>query len=359
MTRRERGGRVCAALAALALLVALAPRHGAAPARAAADSSARAPGVPDTTAPPPPGRLIDLGGYRLHLWCTGRGGPTVVLVPGIGGLSFGWALVQPAIAKETRVCSCDRGGMAWSDLGPRPRTKTQEAYDLRRLLIKAGEPGPYVLVGQSMGGDVIRLFAADYPSDVAGMILVDSATPEEMTNLDGRIGPTLSFSRGRTIPAPGDSLGPGDRLAAQGEARIREAVGPRGMQPRIEPPYDRLSPEMQRWRLWALAQPKHFVALESGFIGEEAQRVHDESNKTPQPLANVPLVVLCRDTTVEKTATREHVTLQAGVARLSRRGRFQVVTGAGHQIQLDKPEAVIEAIREVVADARRTPARKD
>lgn len=117
----------------------------------------------DSLAPAPPGRLVDVGGYRLHLWSTGQGRPTVVLVPGASDYSFGWVLVQRELAKHTRVCAFDRGGEAWSALGPRPRDKSQEAFDLRRVLHAAGEPGPYVLVGQSMGGDVVRLFAQRYP----------------------------------------------------------------------------------------------------------------------------------------------------------------------------------------------------
>src|SRR5947209_1660588 len=123
--------------------------------------------APPASAPPPPGRLIDLGGYRLHLLCLGRGEPTIVLIPGAGDFSFDWALVQPTLARRHRVCAYDRGGEAWSNLGPTPRTKTQEAYDLRRLLGRAGEKGPFVLVGHSLGGDIARLFVLSFPRDVA------------------------------------------------------------------------------------------------------------------------------------------------------------------------------------------------
>src|SRR5437879_5230582 len=102
-------------------------------------------------APPQPGKLFDLGGYKLHLNCTGKGKPTVVISSGAGDFSFDWYLVQTKVAKFARVCSYDRGGEAWSDLGPAPRTRHQEAYDLHRLLQKAHERGPYLLVGQSMG----------------------------------------------------------------------------------------------------------------------------------------------------------------------------------------------------------------
>jgi pimeloyl-ACP methyl ester carboxylesterase len=313
-------------------------------------SAAFAKAPADSIAPPAPGKLIDIGGYRIHLWCTGKGGPTVVIVPGASEHSFNWAFVQPQIARNERVCTCDRGGEAWSDLGPQPRTKTQEAFNLRRALIAAGELGPYVLVGHSMGGDVVRLFAASYPEDVAGMVLVDSSTPDGMTNINGRIGTTRSFSRGREIPAPHEALAANDTLTAFGIARIREAT--RDDHPTIEPPFDKLPPTQQRWRLWALSQPKHFVSMNDEYIGEEAQRIDDENHRTPNPLANIPLVVLCRDTTVEKSHDPLHVVHQQQVAALSSRGEFKIVKGAGHHIHIDKPGAVVEAINKVAAEVR-------
>src|SRR5215471_14479799 len=103
-------------------------------------------------APAPIGKLFDLGGYKLHLYCTGKGMPAVVLSIGSGDFSFDWMPVQQRISSFTKVCSYDRGGEAWSDLGPNPHTYRQEAYDLHRLLKAAEIRGPYVMVGQSMGG---------------------------------------------------------------------------------------------------------------------------------------------------------------------------------------------------------------
>ena len=98
------------------------------------------------------------GGYKPHLWCTGTGDATVVMSSGSGDTSFDWALVQPRVAESTRACTYDRGHEAWGDLGPVPRTMRQEAFDLRRLLAKAGVKAPYILVGQSMGASVARVF---------------------------------------------------------------------------------------------------------------------------------------------------------------------------------------------------------
>lgn len=301
-------------------------------------------------APPAPGRLIELGGFRLHLWCMGRGGPTVVIVPGAGEFSFDWALVQPQVATFARVCARDRGGEAWNDLGPAPRTKMQEAFNLRSALRAAGEPGPFVLVGHSAGGDVVRLFAADHPQDVAGMALVDSGTPEGMTNLNGRVGTTLSFSRGRPIPAPRESVSADDPLNEVGVMRIHAALAGR-YRATIDPPFDKLPAEQRQWHLWASSQSKHFVAMSAEFIGEKAERIRAENLK-PLPLGSIPLVVLCRDTTYEPAHTPGHALMQERIAHLSRRGEFRTAVRSGHHVHLDRPDAVIEAIRTAVSKAR-------
>src|SRR5882762_11922210 len=101
---------------------------------------------------PPPGKLIDIGGRKLHLFCEGKGSPTVILMAGGGAFSIDWALVQPKVAKDTRVCSYDRAGLAWSDPGPADETVEQNVSDLHAVLQASGEPGPYVLVGASIAG---------------------------------------------------------------------------------------------------------------------------------------------------------------------------------------------------------------
>ena len=100
----------------------------------------------------PPGSLVDIGGRKLHLYCTGRGDPTVILMAGGGAFSIDWALVQPKVAQHTRVCSCDRAGLAWSDPGPADETVEQTISDLHLVLKNGGEKGPYLLVGASVGG---------------------------------------------------------------------------------------------------------------------------------------------------------------------------------------------------------------
>src|SRR5215208_3258208 len=125
---------------------------------------------------PPPGEMVDVGGYRLHINCVGPGSPTVVLDAGSGGFSAQWVRVQQEVSGSTRVCAYDRAGMGWSEMGPDPRDARQITSELHTLLGKAGIEGPYVLVGHSFGGMYMQTYAARYPDEVAGVALVDSST---------------------------------------------------------------------------------------------------------------------------------------------------------------------------------------
>jgi len=126
-----------------------------------------------------PGHLYDVGGYRLHLDCSGTGSPTVVLLSGMGEMSPYWARIAPAVATTTRVCAYDRAGQGWSDNSPNPPDGTQTARDLHALLEVAQEKGPFVLVGHSSGGVYGLNYAADYPDQIAGLVLLDSSSPRQ------------------------------------------------------------------------------------------------------------------------------------------------------------------------------------
>src|SRR5215212_6146640 len=128
----------------------------------------------DATRYPAPGQLVDVGGYRMHIFCMGAGSPTVVLNSGAGGFSAEWSLVQPELAKATRVCAFDRAGMGWSEPGPAPRSPAHIADELHTLLVNAGIEGPLVLVAHSAGGKHARLYAQRHPERVAGLVLVDA-----------------------------------------------------------------------------------------------------------------------------------------------------------------------------------------
>jgi pimeloyl-ACP methyl ester carboxylesterase len=132
---------------------------------------------------PPLGQMIDVGGFRLHLYTTGKEGPTVVLESGLGSHSLDWAVVQSSVSQFAKVCSYDRAGYGWSEESPRERTSMNMVEELHTLLTKSGLPGPYILVGHSLGGVQARLFASRYPSEIAGVVLVDSAHEDQFDKM--------------------------------------------------------------------------------------------------------------------------------------------------------------------------------
>jgi pimeloyl-ACP methyl ester carboxylesterase len=132
---------------------------------------------------PPPGKMVDVGGYKLHIYCIGEGSPTVILDAAADMMSADWAWIQPEIAKHTQVCSYDRAGMGWSEPGPQPRDAKQVTSELHTLLTHAVIAAPYVMVGHSAAGLYARLYAADYPNEVIGMVLVDPGHPDMDTRI--------------------------------------------------------------------------------------------------------------------------------------------------------------------------------
>lgn len=131
----------------------------------------------------PPGELVDVGGYKMHIYCSGEGSPTVILDALFPGTVSNWVWVQPELARVTRVCSYDRAGLGWSDSGPDPRDANQAANELAILLRNSNIPGPYVIVGHSLGGLSTRMFADLYPDQVAGMVLVEGTNPDSWQRL--------------------------------------------------------------------------------------------------------------------------------------------------------------------------------
>ena len=188
----------------------------------------------ELAATPPPGHLVDIGGHRLHLWCTGDGAPAVILDTGLGGSSADWGFVQPDVARFTRVCSYDRAGMGYSDPGPSPRTARRIASELAELLERSGIAGPVVLVGASIAGFDVRVFASDYPERAAGLVLVDASHEDDAHEVPrmARFVPLLSttgvlrlfgVSFGQSIESLAPSCGNSRRrpVSAQPDTRRR------------------------------------------------------------------------------------------------------------------------------------------
>jgi pimeloyl-ACP methyl ester carboxylesterase len=310
----------------------------------------------------PIGRLVDLGGYSLHLNATGSGQPVVILIAGAGDFSFDWTLVQGEASNFTSVCSFDRAGFAWSDLGPTPRTMKQEAYELAQLLKKAGLSPPYVLVGHSIGGLVGRVYATEYPKEVAGLVLVDSTHEDTTLMLEGKPVRVRDRAKARPIPpvqtmqsSPPKPPTQEDRKQADFNAQV---FGP----PQIKLPFDRLPPEVQTIRLWMLAHPK-LSAVSDDFWPEELQALYDARARGPCPLGDKPLVVLAASGEGDRPPpsispaewsrlVEEKRKQKEGLIGLSRNSLLIDAGRSGHHIQLEQPELVVGAIRRVVEAVR-------
>ena len=281
----------------------------------------------DATAYPAPGQLIDVGGHRLHLSCTGSGSPTVILEPGLGEASSAMAWIAPAVAGDTRVCVYDRAGRGWSDAADGPQDAVQTATDLHTLLERAHIPGPYVLVGHSFGGLYVLTFAATYPDQVAGLVLLDSTAP-------------------KPGPAPPTKNGSYDLVGRL--STLLSAVAHLGAAHLTGDSYDTLPP---RSRDEARAKVSTARSLESSIneFREGALAMHQAA--ALDDFDGKPLIVL--------TAGREHDgTWQAAqntLATLSTNSRHRIVTDATHaSLVLDESDATAasQAIRDVVAAVR-------
>lgn len=326
--------------------------------------AALAPQVQDTgTSPPlqPPGRLIDLGGWRLHLNCVGErqaSRPTVILEAGAGDFSVDWSLVQPKVGSSDRVCSYDRAGSGWSDLGPRPRTMHQIVYELHTLLQKADENPPYVLVGHSFGGGLVRLYQLKYPADVVGIVLVDAAAdnPWRKTPDKGLVR-SSDLATGKPIPAVSTNPLRESEIPERFVTMIKDQV--RTLSPHAnDPPRDKLPADAQRMRTWSYAQVKMHISNDDPVEAEELALLRAERNRGEHVLGDMPLIVLSRglpedSSPAGRTGEDEHRRDQAGLVALSRVGKHIIAKRSGHHIPLDEPELVVDAIRDVVAGPRR------
>ncbi len=297
---------------------------------------------------PAPGRLIDVGGYRLHLHCEGTSTanqPTLVLEAGLGESSLTWAGIQSQLARAYRVCSYDRAGYGWSDPAPRPPSAAGAVADLRMLLHTADEPGPYVLIAHSLGGLYARLFAARYPDEVAALALLDPSHEEMVSQLPpdwqtyvraakaegaGQLGmPTVLADLG--LPALIPQLASADpRLPDEAQTTLRALSGASG----------------KSWR--ALAQE---LASDEAILAEvRAARITD--------LGELPLVVVKAGAAVTTTLpeglspftpTRD---LHRELANQSTRGRLVTIENSSHYVHYDAPEHVIEIVNSLVVEVR-------
>jgi pimeloyl-ACP methyl ester carboxylesterase len=305
-------------------------------------------------APKPSGKLVQLDGHHIHIHCTGRGQPTVVIENGFDEFSFDWVKVQTGVEKFTRVCTYDRAGYAWSDPGPLPRTYAQINLDLRSALQKLGEKAPYLFIGHSFGGPVIRNYALTYRSEVAGLIFAESVGDAHRIVMGPKTARIADFAKNQPIPAPHAKMMASDTPPAKPVSDGRP-------EPRIDPPFDQLSPDLQKAQLWALAQPALQNAENSEREWSPEYLAKWLATDQKGSLGDLPIIVLSREKggydeghdlsadELEKQRRQEH----ADLAALSSRGELSFVN-SGHEIELDAPEVVIQATHRMVTDWRKS-----
>jgi pimeloyl-ACP methyl ester carboxylesterase len=297
----------------------------------------------------PLGRLVDVNGHRLHIYCLGRGSPTVVLEAGLSHGALEWSPVQAEVAKFTHVCAYDRAGHGWSDPGPKPRTSQRIAEELHTLLTRAGIEAPYVLVGQSIGGLHARLFASLYPGEVVGMVLVDSSHEDQRDHLPwrslkSRLLEELNWQRYRLNPL----------WARLGLLRLRRQPGgaPEALPSDVRP--------------MARAMGVRSQAYDWIFTEGPAIETCEAQARAARPLGDVPLIVLSahfrgcppgvpseQEESYRQRSDRAWMQLQRELTQLSTQSTHIVVEESGHNIHLDRPGVVVDAIRQVVDEVRR------
>jgi pimeloyl-ACP methyl ester carboxylesterase len=303
-----------------------------------------------------PGAFESVGRHRLHYRCDGAGTPAVILEAGIAASSLTWSRVQPVIARETRVCSYDRAGFSWSEAASNDRSIDALVSELRLLMDNAGISPPYVLVAHSFGALIIRAFARSHPSEVAGLVFVDPLHPEEWCDpssnqrrmLRGgiflsRVGAVLArlgvvrlslalLSGG----APGAPRQFSRLFGPTAAALLEHMVGEvQKLPPEVLPSVQAHWSNPKAFRgMW-----QHLAAMPScsAILAQETDAFED-----------IPVAVLSAGARAPRWLAAD-----AALAEASSNGRHTVSTRSGHWIHLDDPDLVVQAIRDVIVNARR------
>ncbi len=266
--------------------------------------------------------------YRLHIECSGRGSPAVILDAGLGGSSLEWVFVVERLRRLTQVCTYDRAGYGDSDTGPLPRTSSRIVAELHHLLERAGVPPPYVLAGHSFGGYNMQLFARSYPALTVGLVLIDASHPDQVERFEA---PPLNM-----VTAPNSRAG---IVQFRDQPPANAALPPRV---RIK-----IAEQAQRWKT------RRTLSAELLSFRDSAAEV-----RAAAPLGSIPLVVLSRgrqdgEMTPRKQAfERLWLELQSELAASSTVAVHLVALGAGHQIHIEQPDLVAYGIAMLVTRAR-------
>ena len=307
-------------------------------------------------------RLVDVGnGRRMNIYCVGSGSPTVVFDAGLGNWSQIWGFVQPAIAKRTRACAYDRAGLGFSDPSDRPNDSANIVDDLHHLLGAAMIDPPYVLVGHSYGGMNVRLYADTFPHDVAGLVLDDGSFEDFVPRMFD-----LMIAASPKGPSREELLAKRNAREEKGRdedkkcldgalegfkpgSELEKTCVATGQNPRFSAAISDVYPQLQRKPGFLKARMSEEIAFDTTSAAElRAAR---------RTFGDMPMVVLSALKTCEKKsddydrcemANKLHVQTQQELAHLSTRGEQHTIDRTGHDIHLERPDAVIDAIDHVL-----------
>lgn len=293
---------------------------------------------------PVQGRLVDIGGRRMQIDCRGSGTPTVVFESGLDTMgSLSWIAVHDAIASTTRACAYSRAGVMWSE----PRTEKfeadGEARDLHALLLAAAERGPFVMVGHSLGGPYIMNFTRLYPQEVAGLVFVDASHPEQIERMNQAVGKKMDTGVGLFKVA--------SALSWTGIPRLINSY----TENKTVPPQAKLAEDAYFSSSLAAAlqelQSLGATLATAGQLRQLGDRPIVVLTAT-KPLPSAALKALKMTDEQGQQIKTVWTALHDDEASWSHHSRHELVPDATHYIQFDRPDVVIAAVREVVADVR-------
>lgn len=284
---------------------------------------------------PPPGKLVDVDGHRMHIFCQGQGSPTVIVEQGVGSQSLGWAPLNERMSSITTVCAYDRAGMGYSDPLDHPSPASESVRRLHTLLARAGITNDIVLVGWSMGGMYSREYYRQFPGQVKGMVLVDSSHEQQFSRMgDPDVGYVNPLRREQYL-APFGWI----RLSGQVEQRFANSPLPAPI----------------RDRLIAINLKSHMAR--TMVMEGDAFRADLGANRTPPNLGSIPLIVLSEgkpNIPFMQERIQTWYQLQDELAHLSTNGRHIVATQSAHAIHRTEPDLILDAVREIVSAVRAT-----
>jgi pimeloyl-ACP methyl ester carboxylesterase len=291
---------------------------------------------------PPPGRLFNLGTHTLHARIDGQGGPTVVLESPLGGSHLGWSLVQLGLATHTTVLSYDRAGYGWSGKGPRPRTADRLTDELWQLLVKSGVPKPYILVGQSFGGTLVRLLSIKHPEETAALLLIETSHE----NMFARMPEALE-----------------EVNAAKRQMAIIRLLAPLGLMRVMKKPLGEGSMDILPHELRPAARAAGYRLCWLGAVADETSVIETSltqvrkavAAKGPGPFTKMPVVVLTRGRPLDDKEAASYeiwMDMQKDLAASSTHGSYLVIEGSGHFIQADNPGTIIESVLHLLGQIR-------